>query len=159
MSTFKNAKEFTASLDDWVKVEVKGELTDIKVALVLDTLRVMSLATPVGNPSIWKSLQIGYKAPGSEYARKTPGKPPKGYVGGTARRSWFITDFRPSETTEVSSDGGISALPSIKNSSIIWVSNNLPYIERIMEHGWSTQAPKGTFSAAFMRLKAKWGIK
>ena len=42
---------------------------------------------------------------------------------------------------------GISVIKSNKGLGSIWISNNLPYAERL-NNGWSTQAPAGFVQAA-----------
>lgn len=145
-----NAKEFTISLQDYARVELKDDVKRTKMAIALDLLRNLVLATPVGNPDLWKG------AP----------KPPKGYVGGTARASWFVSEQRPAALPVVQNPPNKSArnaaaeseLLDMKDGNQIWIANNLPYIERIMEDGWSTQAPPSTFSTIVKRIKSKWGM-
>ena len=151
--TSSTALEFTVSLQDWIRVDVKGSVLNQRLAVAFDLFRALTLATPVGYPAIWASL---------ENADGTRRKPPKGYVGGTARASWFVVPFRPEPEPEVKrkpgSQEGLGEITTWKNSPEVWIANNLPYIERIMESGWSTQAPPGTFSGVFLRIRRKWGL-
>lgn len=150
--TSSTAAEFTVSLQDFARIEMLGDIKTTKMAIVFDMFRALVLATPVGNPDLWRSLR-GRAAP-------------KGYVGGTARASWFVSPRRPPAVpiikkpptgAAINADGE-SDLAMMKESKQIWIANNLPYIERIMEDGWSTQAPPGTFTSVIKRIKIKWGM-
>lgn len=150
--TSTTAVEFTVSLQDFARIELLGDIKTTKMAIAFDLFRGLVLATPVGNPDLWRSLRGR--------------KPPKGYVGGTARASWFVTPTRPSAYPVVQNPPnksavnaeGESQLANLKESKQIWIANNLPYIERIMEDGWSTQAPPGSFTSVIKRIKTKWGM-
>lgn len=91
------------------------------------------MATPVGNPSLWKTKY-----------------PPKGYTGGRLRANWnaSIGKADSSVTSETDSSGNSTAskgavLSNFKLSDrAIYLSNNLPYALRV-ENGWSQQRPKG----------------
>lgn len=94
----------------------------------------VTLGTPVGNPSLWKS------------------KPPPGYVGGTARRNWQASLNAPASGEMRETDpSGAAALRlqettagqfTTRRHQSIWLTNNLPYIGALND-GWSTQAPAG----------------
>lgn len=155
---------FSSSLEHWARVELKGDMRVLMRAVAFDVFRNLNEATPVGNPDLWKSLKIGYQSPSMKYPRKTKGKAPKGYVGGTARASWFISPLRPEATPVIKNtpskfgvSEGLIAITAL-NGNEIWIANNLPYIERIMEDGWSTQAPPGTFSQIALYVRNKWGL-
>lgn len=98
-------------------------------------------ATPVGNTKLWKSLESTKKGADEGTRRKGP----KGYVGGTLRGNWQIgvgaapTDKKepdPSGVTAVS--GGLSAINGAEMGKSIYITNNMPYAERV-EYGWSSQ--------------------
>lgn len=93
-------------------------------------------ASPVGDPSHWKN------------------PPPKGYVGGTFRNSWFTTVSAPStELKRAPNANGADAISEMvqtveskKGAQSYFMTNNLPYAQRLSE-GWSTQAPQGWIRA------------
>jgi hypothetical protein len=154
---YENASEFDASLQAWATVEVPATVDKIKIAIALDLFRGLILATPVGNPSKWKSLSRG--------RGKKRRKPPRGYVGGTARASWFVSDTRPAADPVVKNlpfeqasnlGEGMAQITNMKGKTQIWVANNLPYIGRIMQQGWSQQVPKLTFTRVVERVRRKW---
>lgn len=101
--------------------------------------------TPVGNPSGWKN----------------PKAAPPGYVGGTARNSWFFTLGKPSNaqasaTPEASGStalGSLSGIAAGKMGDTFYLNNNVPYIRRL-EFGWSKQAPSGMVRKAFENIRA-----
>lgn len=137
----RTAAEFDVDLNDWVRVKVKPSVSAVKVAVANDLFHDLNYATPVGNPDLWS------------------GPAPKGYVGGTARASWFFSADRAGTEIPVKNTPGMTDVSGFApDSNEIWVANNLPYIQRIMEEGWSGQAPTGTFSAVVERIKAKWGL-
>lgn len=49
---------------------------------------------------------------------------------------------------------GEAALKSAKNYPTIWISNAMPYANRL-EHGWSDQAPQGIYSVTFTATLAR----
>lgn len=64
---------------------------------------------------------------------------------GLARSNYFVSVDNPSEELTDKTDGQIKGLEravQAKRFKIIWISNNLPYIERL-DQGWSSQAPNG----------------
>lgn len=81
---------------------------------------------------------------------------------GRFRGNWFASFGAPSEiTTTVSDKQGTrtaskaaQVVQSAPNNQTFWLSNNLPYAERL-EFGWSDQAPEGmvrTNIARFQRI-------
>jgi hypothetical protein len=86
----------------------------------------------VGNPSLWKN-----------------GAPP-GYVGGRFKNNWQTNlgaiDFRdnapPNANGTGSRDRARDVLRSFRAGHTIFMTNSLPYAQRI-ETGWSSQAPRG----------------
>jgi hypothetical protein len=65
---------------------------------------------------------------------------------GRAQASWTIALNQPNRAVQPAGRKSypLPKVPPIKNTvgDTIWISNNLPYIERL-EHGYSTQAPLG----------------
>lgn len=83
--------------------------------------------TPVGNPELWQS------------------EAPPGYVGGRARANWNIdintVDLSVTDSTaEPETAKALNVTAKYKLGATIYISNNLPYIQRLNE-GWSSQAP------------------
>lgn len=105
-----------------------------KVALAALTTVVM--ATPVGNPTLWKH-------------------PRKGYVGGRARANWLVGLGAPVsgavDTVDPSGGGvlsaGSSAIGGAAPGMAIHITNNLDYIEALND-GHSHQAPSAFVEAA-----------
>lgn len=95
--------------------------------------RSVVLATPVGNPSLWKS------------------KPPKGYVGGRLRANWNPSLGVPDLSTGASPDtSGTQTIARVaatyalaQGESTLYLMNSMPYVREIEYEGHSTQAPAG----------------
>jgi hypothetical protein len=84
--------------------------------------------TPVGNPSQWKN----------------PASAPAGYVGGRARGNWqctigapFVGEDRTSTVEKIQ-----STIPR-HAGSVVYLTNNVPYIGRLEYDAHSRQAPNG----------------
>lgn len=91
-------------------------------------------SSPVGEPDLWKNQ-----------------KPPKGYVGGRFIANWRldIGSLQSGTTEVVDSSGGTSMTQASKLGNFqapgqTWISNNLPYAQRVMEEGHSSQTPMGS---------------
>lgn len=102
-------------------------------------LAAVVMATPVGQPALWK------------------GPAPKGYVGGRARANWFVGLGAPASqlTDEVGRDAvgdGNAALATIAPGTDVHITNNVPYIVPLND-GHSHQAP-----AAFVETAIQTGI-
>ena len=84
---------------------------------------------------------------------------------GAARGNW-IASKTPIKTYDVnasdkSGQGAINRTfvffaQNAKLGSVIYLQNNLPYIERL-EKGWSDQAPQGMVSTTMNAIKQKYG--
>ncbi len=140
--TAKDAKEFSVNLDKWAK-KFDTTTEQLITAIALRAFENIVRRTPVGDPELWQ-------APA-----------PKGYVGGTARNSWFMSvGQRDTSERKVRPDtGGGEAFASLSNISsrdpkaVIWFNNNLPYIRRL-EYGWSGQAPEGMVRITLAEIQA-----
>jgi hypothetical protein len=129
---------------------VESEIDDIARKTAFSVLTNVVLATPVGNPTLWKQ----------------PESAPPGYVGGHARRNWQVglrapkNDELPgvdkSGTTAIAKGRGtIDAYRKGK----IYITNNVPYINRL-NNGWSRQAPIGFVERSITRgVKLRGGRK
>lgn len=101
-------------------------------------LRQVVFLSPVGNPTLWKSVKAG-------------AAPPPGYVGGQFRNSWFIDVEKTASYSgtyrapDASGSGSLSEgskLNKLRTSPFQYISlhNSLPYAVAL-EQGRSTQAP------------------
>lgn len=99
----------------------------------IELLRNVVLATPVGNPSLWK------------------GPAPKGYVGGRLRANWnaslgvpdLSTGAPPDKTGLGAIARGTAKLAASDGERDIYLMNSMPYVREIEYTGHSTQAPAG----------------
>lgn len=84
--------------------------------------------TPVGNPSQWQN----------------PASAPAGYVGGRARGNWQCTIGAPFSGEDAS--GSVmkaqNAIPR-RAGSVVYLTNNVPYIGKLEYDAHSRQAPNG----------------
>ena len=84
--------------------------------------------TPVGNPSQWKN----------------PAAAPEGYVGGNARGNWQCTIGAP--FVGVDDSGSVMKAQSViprRAGSVVYLTNNVPYIRALEYDFHSRQAPAG----------------
>lgn len=133
--------QFILEIDSLVESEVEEPVRLATQKISLEGLKGVVLKSPVGNPSLWK------------------GSAPPGYVGGRFRGNWNVGVG--SQDTSVSDNTandrvsvGASEIRSAESYSMIWITNNLPYANRI-ENGWSwKQAPQGVVALTFAELQA-----
>jgi hypothetical protein len=127
--------DFARSLERFAaKVPDKAETIITKVCLLLH--RQIVMATPVGNPDLWKN------------------PPPAGYVGGRLRANWN-TGFGSIDATEHGPDKSGAAtlgratveLLARPKGRDVYITNSLSYAIPI-EYGGSTQAPSGMVRVA-----------
>lgn len=126
--------KFGQDIKKWAEKVKAGENKVIRAAL-LQTSNSIIRSTPVGKPSLWQS------------------KPPKGYVGGTARGNWNASIGKIDSTIDKNSiyrRGGaanvqdkLSVAVSKASGNMFYLTNSVPYIMRLEYQGWSTQAPAG----------------
>lgn len=122
-------------MDDLYKEDVEEFLVKEVKITAFQVFKNVVQNTPVGNPDLWKN----------------PEAAPEGYVGGSARQSWNI-DINVIDTSitkadsqlDTAYDGNDKALRATaryKLRDVFYISNSIPYIERLDE-GHSSQAPK-----------------
>lgn len=135
MSFSNNINKFCAKSNNTISTVVRKIVIDMGTALIL--------RTPVGNPTLWNSAA------------------PANYVGGAARANWqySVSAMRQGilPDTDASGQNTITALVNgvsgTKAESVHWISNNLPYIQRL-ENGWSyKQAPQGMLRLTVLEFK------
>lgn len=123
---------FTAEMRNFCK-DVAPDKIDKAVRITLTEISArLVMRSPVGDGSYWKN------------------PPPAGYVGGRFRANWqYGFRAKPSGFIDAIDGAGSSTLASLVSSAlsapssgIHYLTNNLPYAERI-ENGWSRQAPNG----------------
>ena len=153
MSIATNFAEFSQEIDRFV-AQIPGKANLVKRRIALQVLTGVVMQTPVGKKELW-AINVERAAKGL--------KPiPPGYVGGRARGNWQTTISSPATGTLARKDKTGSAAINAGNSTIgaaqpgqdIWISNNLPYIERL-EDGHSTQAPNGMVALTLTAVKAQ----
>lgn len=125
------ASNFTLDLEKFA-AKVPNVSKAVVDKVCIDLLAKVVLRTPVGFPPNWKS------------------PPPAGYVGGRLRASWNTAAGSP-DTTERDPDKsgsraigrGRAAVAARPVESDVYITNSLPYVQRVEYEGWSSQAPVG----------------
>ena len=139
-------REFNAAVDEFANIVVPDILISFLRKMSLRALVLVVDGTPVGNPDTWKR------------------KPPPGYVGGRARGNWQVTLNAPAtsflqrkdKTGDRTKEAGAKVLQRIRRlSEIVYISNNLPYIEALDLDQHSPQAPDGIIKPAIDILAAE----
>jgi hypothetical protein len=153
-----NVGAFTLDITKWARETVPAEVAKLQRTITAEALTLIVQATPVGNNTQWKS-NIERAAKGKTPASRIP--LPRGYVGGHARKNWQVTIGSPSRNVIPGVDAtggdaissGLRVAASIKEPGISWISNPLPYMDRLENYSapgrssWSKQAPKGSIVA------------
>jgi hypothetical protein len=96
-------------------------------------LSALIVRSPVGNPDLWKH------------------KAPPGYVGGRFKNNWNFDlgaiDYRDNQPPDAGGTGayerGLAKMQQFTKGDTIYITNSLPYANRIEYEGWSSQAPSG----------------
>jgi hypothetical protein len=113
--------------------KTKARANEVVRKVLFEVATSLVYKSPVGDGAYWQS------------------PPPKGYVGGRFRANWQFAegsiDYTTTETTDASGErslGAIEALiPATPVGKVFYLTNSLPYAQRI-EDGWShRQAPNG----------------
>lgn len=99
-------------------------------AVIIEVMASTIEDTPVGNPDLWKNPA------------------PKGYVGGRLKGNWQTTVGAPAvgEVSEPDKSGGRTIAKvhaKVRNPNLYFLTNNLPYAERVEFYGWSKRAKAG----------------
>ena len=94
--------------------------------------------TPVGNPDLWQN----------------PESAPDGYVGGRARGNWQCTIGAPVtvENWQSDSESAMRGTVPQRAGSVVYLTNNVPYIQKLEYEGWSQQAPAGMVRVSISRF-------
>lgn len=111
----------------------KEQADQVVGEIVVGVARELDMRSPVGDATYWTRPA------------------PKGYIGGRFRANWQLgIGQKVNGTVEANDLNGTIALPAIMAAvpeeaagNVYYLSNNLPYAQRI-EDGWSSrQAPQG----------------
>ena len=109
---------FQAAIQDYIRTTGE-EVTGLVARLAWTLLGKVIARTPVGEASQWAN----------------PERAPQGYVGGTAKRGWHISDEK-----------------YIGDHPYAVISNAVFYIV-FLEFGWSRQAPEGMLRISMRELR------
>ncbi|HUS74348.1 MAG TPA: hypothetical protein VMY06_14915 [Sedimentisphaerales bacterium] len=137
-----NLAQFNSEITHFAK-SIPGKVTVMQKKVVLEALRRLVEKTPVDTG----------RARGNWQA--TIGSPAEGQVGG----NWPKTGgppkterppLRPEDNQVIAK--GLAALVGLPPFQVVWISNNLDYIEEL-EHGSSKQAPEGMLAITIEELR------
>ena len=133
---------FTADLKEFAQ-KTKEDISTVIQESAIDLFSEIIRETPVGNPSLWKN------------------PPPANYVAGSLQSNWQCSLDSPKNgklTTIISDSATIEAMKSVvigaQPDQTIFLTNNLPYGERIEYLGWShAQKPEGMVRVSVSKFK------
>lgn len=127
MSTSQSAAQFRLELDEAFREVVEEQIVAVTQKIALEALRKVVLRSPVDTGRFRANWNVSFGSP-----------------------DLAVTDDRdkPGERTIAE---GRSKIESMRSSTVIWISNNLPYANRL-ENGWSKQAPAGMVALTFAEL-------
>jgi predicted DNA-binding transcriptional regulator AlpA len=141
--------------DDVKKFNIKatGDINTAARQVALELFSKVIKRTPVGNPTIWKSVKDGRK-------------PPKRYAGGRARGNWQCNTGVTTTvvaTKDKDANGGatigkvLGVMAGWKptEGQTIWIGNALPYIIRLEYDAWSSQAVAGMVRVSLLEARVK----
>jgi hypothetical protein len=154
-----NLKQFTADVSRFADAGPKV-ISTIQRKLAFDAVRDLVKTTPVGNPDLWEANVGSGRVGNADRVLGDYDYVGQGYVGGHARRNWILTIGQPAVAEREGVDpsgreaigGASAALKALPKFSVVWISNNVPYIEKL-DQGHSTQAPFGMLDQAFYRMR------
>lgn len=137
MSFGLDLRAFQTKTSAKARAVVKKVVMDVGAALVMKS--------PVGNPTLWLN----------------PSAAPAGYVGGRFRANWQYGYGSPDRSTSAKIDktGGptISAIIGEVNghdaAGVHYITNSLPYAQRIEEGHSQRQAPSGVVRLTVMEFQ------
>lgn len=132
---------FKSDISKFTK-KVEKNANNVFKATALQIFGRIIKMSPVGNPSIWKFPSAS------------------NYVGGRFRNNWNTNigspDLSANRNASASGKASTSEMRSesvkVKIGDVIYMTNNLPYAERL-ENGWSSQAPIGMVKTTIARYK------
>ena len=135
---------FTVDLKEFAE-KTKANIATVIQESAVDLFSEIIKETPVGDPSLWKN------------------PPPANYVAGSLQSNWQCSLDSPENgrLTAIRSDS--STIAAMKSEVIvaqpdqtIFLTNNLPYGERIEYLGWShAQKPEGMVRVSVAKFQNK----
>jgi hypothetical protein len=127
MATSSTAAEFRLSLDEAFQTEVEEVVVLVTKKIALEALNKVVMRSPVDTGRFRANWNVSFGSP-----------------------DLAITENKDKPGQETIAKGG-SLIGSLDRLNQIWISNNLPYANRL-ENGWSKQAPAGMVALTFAEL-------
>lgn len=132
-----NLAQFNKEIDDFAQRLVPEEVVKLQKKVVLEALKKIVKKTPVDTGRARGNWQTSIGSPiNSEIDRKEPKENDSAVEDGTADTIL----------------AGLSAITDLPPYSIVWISNNVNYIE-FLEGGSSKQAPAGMVALTVEELR------
>jgi len=138
-----NYRQFAMELSA-MAADVPQQANRFKRRMALEILRRVVQRSPVGDANYWQS------------------PPPKGYTGGHFRGNWQVGIGEPPSGEVPGTDpggqytaaAGLGELGRVQPGQDVYITNNVPYAERL-EDGWSwRQAPQGIVRVTLAEMDA-----
>lgn len=129
-----NLKSFQRAVDRFSRTVPAAKVNLMQRKLALQALRGLVHKTPIDTGRARGNWQT------------TTATPAEGAIGGITRKGQSVSSS-PIEKGSV-------AIRAAQPFGVIWISNNLPYIEAL-EDGSSTQAPNGMLATTLSELRTQ----
>lgn len=137
--------------------ETQRRIERVVIGASFELSRKIIKRTPVGNPDLW----VYFDRSTGQYVDYVAALGlPEGYTGGSARGNWQASINTPvrTETNEIDKTGAatIAEMSRVAQQSVgkvFYLTNNLPYINRLEFEGWSSQAPLGMVRISFAEMR------
>jgi len=133
----------------------KAELVVKKSAF--EVMNAVEEKSPVGDPTLWKDLseyQDGWFKDVLAFSRQ-------GYTGGRFRANWNLSigSIDASTTEDIDKTGEATLaraqgkIEGYQMGDKVFITNSLPYAQRLEYEGWSSQAPAGMVRITAMEFE------
>jgi hypothetical protein len=127
MATSSTAAQFRLDLMDALETEVEEVVLQVTQKIALEALSKVVMRSPVDTGRFRANWNVSFGAP-----------------------NLAISEKKDKPGTETIARGQ-SLIDSLDRLNQVWISNNLPYANRL-ENGWSRQAPAGMVALTFAEL-------
>jgi hypothetical protein len=134
MSNERNIEVFSVALDEALEA-AQENANQVKRAVALDLLSRIVDRTPVDTGRARANWQVSLSSPRYANKDKLPQGRQESAVAGRAKAK------------------GAAILRNAQEGQDIWITNNLPYINRLETGTWSDQAPQGMVAISIAEVQ------
>jgi len=146
---FTNLRQFNRELNRYARELLPREFAAFFRMIGIELFSGILMKTPVGDPTKWKRQP----AIGS------------GYAGGRAKGNWIVSlnsypegySETRDETGQATLTKGMESLAKLTIGDVIYITNNLPYIEELEKGHSRSQAPHGMVAVTLHEVLMKYG--